>query len=328
MDWNLSNSIRNWVMATTGLGPGVGDIHYLVANDSAYYAWLRDDLHQSDSKIHHSFADGEDALTASRNDCLLVYPGTYTVTAQTVWDKNLTHLIGMAGPRSRGAMGGTLINCVTTTVANVVELEGNNCQFHNVQLRNVAANAGNLAALKLTDGVNFYAKGCHFSGQGAATQVATAGNCAVWFYTDSGGKPWGATFVDCKIGDAGEVVRTAGSPLFFSGGSALTPKYIEFHNCVIEGWTQTASVATVDLSANYCIDRYLLFKDTLFYNYYVNNAGTATEVFDNGCGTTFNALLFNCMQQGHAAWNTTGLNYFYGNSATPSATGGLATALT
>lgn len=315
-------------------GPGCGEIFYLVgtkADSDIYYKHLKNNG-MDDSKIFATLATAYTACTSGRGDVIVAMPATYTVTASLTWDKDNTHLVGAGGPLSRGAMSGTtgdvLFNSTTITVASIIDVTADHVQFHNIQLRNAGANASCLTALKLSAGRSFYAEGCQFVGHAAATQVATAATSSLWFYSASTLRPWGAYFKDCKIGDAGEVVRTAGSVIYFSGTTAYTPKYITFDHCVIEGWCQTASVATVDFSANYCIDRYVLFDNCLFYNYYVNNAGTATEVFDNGCGTTFNVLLKDCMQQGHAAWNTTGLNYFYGNSAAAGATGGLATALT
>lgn len=317
-----------WLGNTLGLPPGMGDVFFVAPADSAYNTWFKKmgvDNHHLLTTPALAYA----ATTAARNDIVAVAPGTYAVTANLAWAKDNTHLVGLAGPNSRGGMGtGVCINTSTAAVDSVIEVTGDNVQFHNVQTRNVGAANTNLSSLKLSTGVNFYAEGCHFSAQGAATQVDTATACALWFYTATAGKPWGARFKNCKIGDAGELVRTAGPVVYFSGGAAGTAKYIEFIDCVIEGWCETAGIPAVEFAANYCIDRYVLFKNTLFFNYYVNNAANLTEVFKNGCGTTFSCLLFNCMYKGYAACNTTGLNYFWGDAALPAATGGLACALT
>ena len=335
---NFPNGISSYGVPIYGaggiFGPGCGDIHYLVGSRSVsdtYYNMLKN-KGVSDSQIYVTLATAYAACTDNQGDVVVAFPATYTVTATLVWAKDNTHLYGTGGPLTRGAMCGTtgdvLFNTTTITQANIVEVTGDHVQFHNVQFRNAGANAACLTALKLSAGRSFYAEGCHFVGHAAATQVATAATSSVWFYSTGTTRPWGAYFKNCKIGDAGEVVRTAGSPIYFSGTTGSTAKYITFEDCVIEGWCETASVGTVDISANYTIDRYLLFKNCMFYNYYVNNASTATEVFDNGCGTTFNCILWDSIQMGHAAWNTTGLNYFYGNAAAAGATGGTITALT
>jgi len=313
------------------LGIGCGNVYYTATTKTSsnlYYAKLIENGVE-DSKIFTTLATAYAATTGDQNDVIVATPGTYTETASIAWAKNNTHLIGTAGPLSRGGMGtGVCFNCATVAIESVVDVQGSNCQFYDIQLRNVAANAGNLCALKVSDGVNFYAQGCHFNGQGAATQVATAGACALWLYTDSGGKPWGATFKDCKIGDAGEIVRTAGPIIYFSGGAAGTAKYVSFIDCVIEGWSETAATPAVEFNENYCIDRYVLFKNSVFYNYYVNNAANLTQVFDNDCGTTFKVLLKNTSQTGWAAWNSDGLQYIYTDVAAAGATGGLMTATT
>ena len=91
MDWNLSNSIRGWVM-TQGI-LGVGDIRYVCKENSQHYSWLRDDLRQDGSNIHFAIDEAIEAMTSDRNDCLLIYPGTY---AESVSLANLNgkHILG------------------------------------------------------------------------------------------------------------------------------------------------------------------------------------------------------------------------------------------
>ena len=325
---SLSRDLR--VLGSQAIGPGIGNLFYLVTNKTTdvYYNLLLKRRVPED-QIFTTLASAEDAMTSGRNDTLFVYPGTHTVTASLTWDKNNTHLVGCGGPLSRGGMGsGVYINCETAAVAQVIDVQGSNVEFHNVQLRNVAANAGNLCGLKVSSGVNFYASRCQFSGQGAATQVATAGTCALWLYTASTGKPWGATFENCKIGDAGELVRTVGAVIYFSGTAGGTAKYVDFVDCVIEGWSQTAANPAVHFAANYCIDRWVRFKNCEFFNYYVNNVANLTQVFDNDCGTTFKVMLHNTCQTGYTAWNSDGLQYIFTDSPAAGATGGLMTATT
>jgi hypothetical protein len=323
---NLDPSLVGWLMNTLGLGPGIGDVHHVAGADTAYYSWLRDDLKVDPAHIHYSVAAGEDALTASRNDVLLVHPDTYTVTASLTWDKHMTHLVGLGGPLSRGAMGnGCLMNCETTGVGQLIDVQGHNCQFHNINLRNDYASANNLSALKLSTGRNFFGKNLHLVGQCAATQVATAAACALWFYSSGSARPWGAKFQDCKIGDAGEIVRTAGGPIYFSGTTAYTLKDVEFENCRIVGWAETVTCPAVTFAANYCADRYILFKDTLFFNYWTNNEDSCNQVFSNSCGTTLYIVLMNSTAVGYDAWDDSGFDRTYGAMPVTAANCGIGT---
>ena len=94
---NLSASLLNWLMSTLQLGPGIGDVHYLVEDASNFHVKLVESKIDN-SHIHHSLEAGEDALVTNRNDVLLAFPGTYTETAKTTWDKSSTHLLGLGGP--------------------------------------------------------------------------------------------------------------------------------------------------------------------------------------------------------------------------------------
>jgi len=322
----LDPAVLGWLMGTLGVGPGIGEVHFLAGIDTVYESWLRDDMRVNPSLIHHTLAAGEDALTAGRNDVLLVYPDTYTVTASLTWDKAMTHMVGMGGPLSRGAMGvGCLFNLETTSINQVIDVQGHNVQFHNFQVRNDYAHGDNLCGLKLSTGRNFFGKNLHIVGECATTQINEDDNCALWLYSTGSARPWGAKFVDCKIGDAGEVVRTKGGPIYFSGTTGSTLKDVEFENCRIVGWSETAANPLVTLAASYCIDRYLLFKDCLFYNYSVNNVNNLNEVFQDNCGTTHHICLMNCLAVGVDAWTDASLDYVFGAMPVEAANCGIGT---
>lgn len=96
MDWNLSRQLRAWIMSQ-GI-PGVADVRYVCKEDSQHYSWLRDDLREDGSKIHHSINEALDATVKNRNDVVLVYPGDYAESITE--DLSGRHLLGM------GAMPG------------------------------------------------------------------------------------------------------------------------------------------------------------------------------------------------------------------------------
>src|SRR3989304_10385005 len=98
---NLSASLRIWLMSTLQLGPGIGDVFYLVVSGSAYHVWLLNQRISGDH-IFTTLAAAYAAMTNRRNDVLLVYPGTYTVTASLTWANDFCHMIGLGGPNQRG----------------------------------------------------------------------------------------------------------------------------------------------------------------------------------------------------------------------------------
>jgi hypothetical protein len=91
----MDRALRQWLMSTIGLGPGIGEVHYACKANSAYYAWLRDDLREEPAYIHYTIADALANTTASRNDVVVILPGTYAESV-AVASLNSTHLIGFS----------------------------------------------------------------------------------------------------------------------------------------------------------------------------------------------------------------------------------------
>jgi len=295
-----------------GLG---GDSFFVTAADSStnkYREWAREYL--PNDKLYTTIAAAEDACVSGRGDTVYVFPGTYTVSASLTWDKHNTNLVGLGGPLSRGGMGkGVYVNCATANVAQLIDVQGDNVQFYNINLRNAADDADNVAALKVSLGESFYAVGCHFVGQaGGSTQANADAACSLWLYTSSSGKPWGAYFKNCRIGSASEQALTGGQVILFSGSTALTAKYITFEDCTVESYSDTAGVCAVHIDANYSNDRYTLFKDTLFYNFSTNHTQALTEVIDDDSGTTHETILMgSTCAMGFSSWDNAGIGYTY-----------------
>jgi len=299
--------------STQGL---TGDAFYVTAADSTtnkFRTWAED--HLPHDKLFTTIQAAEDRCVAGRNDTVYVFPGTYTVTSSLSWDKANTHLVGLAGPLSRGGVGnGVYVNCVTTAIASVIDIKGDNCMMYNVHLRNAGAAATNLCALKVSNGENFYAEGCQFTGMAATTQVAAATGCSLWLHsTDNSNKPWGATFKDCRIGSASETVRTAGFVILITGAIAYAPKYLKFDGCTIESYCHGVTCPAVHIDAHAVADRYIIWKDCLFYNFYINRVDNLNQVFYNvDAGKSLNMMMLNSMAFGYDSWDDSGLNNTWG----------------
>ena len=61
---NLDPSLVNWIMNETGLGPGIGEIHYVAAATSAYHDRLHNEMNVPAENIHTTIAAG----TAAHNN--------------------------------------------------------------------------------------------------------------------------------------------------------------------------------------------------------------------------------------------------------------------
>ena len=112
-------------------------------------------------------------------------------------------------------------------------------------------------------------------------------------------------------------------------GSGNASMCYEFKDCFISGWTETAGVSIVYQTGNWACDRYVLWQDCTFYNFYTNLGGILTAgVFNDTCGTThMNLLTGRTCQYG---WNVWGNNdgYCFGGMPQANAAGGKMLTLT
>ena len=73
---NLDPSLVQWIMTVTGLGPGIGELHWVAPVDSAtsqYRAQLESWGVGIDHKIHTTVAGAFAKAVAYRNDVILKY---------------------------------------------------------------------------------------------------------------------------------------------------------------------------------------------------------------------------------------------------------------
>lgn len=294
----LDPAVLAWLMGTLQIGPGIGDVHFVVKEASAYYSWLRDDLKMPAAKIHHTVTAGEDALTASRNDVLCVYPGAYDETAEIAWDKANTHLVGLGGPNVGGDWSepNVVIYSDGTSVASVITVTGQNCQFHNAVVSNYGNNAACLTAFTL----NKY--GCVFKNM-AFQGVMTAGVddvvAAASLYI--GGNAHYPIFENCIIGqDVWDEREGANSgQLRFTG--TTQPNGGVFRNCRFLSRSNTVTVAMVALPANGACGRSWVFDNCHFCNLHTSFTNL-NQVFylNDSAGQVI--TLKDCCAQGFDEW--------------------------
>lgn len=322
----LDPAVLGWLMGTLGVGPGIGEVHFLVKADSAYYSWLRDDMRVNPSLIHYTLAEGEDELTASRNDCLLVYPGAYDETARVAWDKSFTHLVGLGGPVVGSDYTEPIINIYSDTaaLAEIIDITGNGVQFHNLHVSNVGNDAGSLAALTL-DGYSCRFKNCAFSNMmtagsdgivaAAAVYIAQLGAHCFWENCIFGQDEW-----DERTGVNSGVLR------FTNTSSSGGPKGGTFRKCIFRSRSDTAGVAMIALPANHCIGRNWLLDNCHFANFSVNWAANLNQAIYDNCGTTFSLMLHHCTAIGIDEWQDAnrGNNYIGADMPIVGLGGGLA----
>lgn len=326
---NLHGSLIQWIMSVTGLGPGVGKIVYLVpdvSSTSQFRSQLRNNLGVSDADIYDSLPNAYSAIEGYRNDVIIAFPGTYTQTAKVEWAKHSTHLIGVGSPNQRipataGTSGNVYFPCVTA-MTELFLISGHHCQFQN--LSTYLSTATGIADVRV-QGRNAYLKNMFMKSGQDGTQIASA-VLGYGLYTDGGAAGYcnGLTVEGCHIGDPRNTVRTAGGMIYMVGNSVGNAAMCyEFKDNIIAGWSETAGVSAVYQSGNYSTDRYVLWEDCTFYNFYTNLGAILTAgVFNDTSGTThMNLLTGRTCQYG---WNVWGNNdgYCFGGMPQADAAGG------
>jgi len=325
---NLDPSLVQWIMTTTGIGPGIGAIKYLVpaqSSTSQYREWLNG-MGVLESDMFTDMPTAYAALEAYRNDVLLVFPGTYTQTAKITWAKDSTHLVGVGSPNQRipataGTSGNVYFPCATA-MTELFLITGHHCVLANFST--YLSTATGVADIRVQGRVNTLKNIFMKSGQDA-TQIASAVLGYGLYCDGSSGNYCNALTVEgCHIGDPRNTTRTAGGMILMAGdGTNSGGHCIEFKDCVIAGWTETAGVSAVYQSGAKPIDRYTLWQDCTFYNFYTNLGGILTAgVFnDTVGGTHMNLLTGRTCQYGWNVWGNND-NYMFGQMPIPAVNGG------
>ena len=304
---NLDPSLIQWIMTQTGLGPGIGELHW-AAKPASSTSQFRTQLQrwgvEQNYKIHTTIAAAEAKMVAGRNDVLLVMPGEYQV--KQAWTKDFTHMIGMCGPMSSGVK----IQTFTSTDPYAFSNTGDHCQFINMRMENWGAGSTAVAGVKEQGERNRWI-GCVIIGQIRSQQSQNANCCSLMFVTNVANAGRESLFEDCIIGDTGGETRTVsnGTILFgLTGGGAC--KDMIFRRCKILSRAEDNDPCAVKIVTSNCLDRMLLFDDCVFYNYSVNHGTLPDYVIRDACSTTHDIILKNTVHHGYDAWTNNATHCF------------------
>jgi len=224
---------------------------------------------------------------ADRHDTVVILSSgsSITISDQLSWAKDLTHLVGIAAPTPNSRAR------ITSTSVNPIALTADGCIFANFR---VFQNSSNIASQAITiDGSRNYFFNVDLQGQAHATAAASsiAGSLHI-----NGGEE--NRFERCTFG-LDTVVKTAGSVLSFDGGAARN----EFIKCVFKSACETVGVAHVNFDDVSACDRYTLFEQCRFINFWTNHTDKLTEVFDIPSGmATCDFILDQCSAIGFDEW--------------------------
>jgi len=313
-----------------GLGLGIGEYFFLVNNKTTdlYYQTLVNSRVRDD-RIFTTLAAAYAATTANRGDVVCAFPGAYTPSASLTWSNSQTHLVGLGGLNQRsapaaGTTGMVRFYCSTTSVTQIINVTGDYVTFSGFQMRNTYDSANNVCDLKI-GGRNFTGKHLALRGGGGASQINA--HAGIPLYLDGTGYANCAKFIECDIGDPFGTARTAGECIYIVGTGGQVAD-VEFKGCRIMTTSETAAVSAVVAAAGASLDRYMLFEDTLFYNFSVNLASILTQtITDNVATTNMFLLTGKTAQYGWGKWANAGTHVF-GGIAVPYTTGGTMVTMT
>ena len=289
MKSSLDPSLIAWIANEAGLGPGIGEVHHCVDVDSAYYSWLRDDLKESSHLIHFDPIIGHSELTPSRNDVLLVHPGTYTIGETLTWSKAQTHMLGVGNPTWRQGGKTRIISTVEAATATVDVTGTGVFMGGGLNISQNGAFTACVTALRLSS-TYFAAKKLDLRGDLQATIATTAGTSSLEFASGSN-LGFASTFEDCNIGTSSGNARGAVKKGVIHFATAnVGPGYVEFKKCRILSRSSSTTPTMVFGSIVLAYDRYTLFEDCLFYNFSAAQAHDLLSAFyvtnvSSGSGT-------------------------------------------
>lgn len=252
-------------------------------------------------------------LCTANNDDVVMLQGTIRLTATLTWNKNRTHLIGLA----EGSYGTALITVVNAAATSgafspLVNVTATGCVFQNISALSGIAQAAAQVCWAEAGGTNTY-NNCNFSQVGHATAAAHAGNRALTLASQN------STFLNCVIGgDA--IVRATGTnssmETLAGSGSSI------FRGCTFPMWSSVAA-STFVLALTASCSGYVLFDDCQFINDINNAGGTAlTQAFSVSAtaGASF-ILTPLSVVAGATILNTGSTGTIYVSSAAAAATG-------
>lgn len=223
----------------------------LAKADTNTYSWWYPRWKRN--KFFTQVSKAEDACTTKQNDTILVTPESHVwygeadvATAALTWDKQNTHMIGMA-PFTKGGGMRSRFGHSGSAMANFMTVSGSNNMFANLYWMHGSATgaAADVNMITVSGHRNVF-RGCHFSGPNDTTQSASANYTG---FTLSGTASHNY-FKDCTFGGFNAVKRGANAQLtisstgqgnvfedclFICGAAASTTEFIDYSSAAGTG---------------------------------------------------------------------------------------------
>jgi len=251
-----------------------------------------------------SIETAEGKCTANQHDAVIYKAGSSgnTLQAALTWDKNYTHLIGIAAP-TRTAQRARIFQLSTLTGASpLLNITATGCVFANFYIFQGVADATSLINVQVTGGRNYF-ENVHFAGGGHATQAVDGGASLKLNGAEEN------TFVGCTIGVDTIDAATGMSGILWDGEAHRN----EFYDCKIRMRAGNAGANFMEIVDSTGIDRDNIFQDCLFINNHTGNAMTSGFVAPAGMGAPRRIFFKDCMVYGSTKLDANDRDVFFGN---------------
>jgi hypothetical protein len=306
MRWQTTEQYYRNFLAQQLKIPVVGKVFFVAPVNTQYDSWLRREMDVPAELMFTGPANAFSAMTADRNDVVLVAPGTYAVTASLDWSKAHTHMVGLGGPNNGSDYGdgvGSIIYTTTAAVAQVLNLTGSGCNFHNVGFDNNGVDATSYAAV-LLNGLGAWFKNCSILGNMNTTQSASANCCSLRI---AGGNGMYPQLDDCIIGSDvwGARTGTHNAQILFNGTGQ--PNGGIFRRCRICSNGNTAAINMVSFPSVHGIGVGWTFEDCGFLHTTHLTGAQGTSIssafyFNTGYDKDVEVILRRCYASNITEW--------------------------
>jgi hypothetical protein len=261
----------------------------------------------------------EAKTVANQHDVVFYIAGSSgnNLAAALTWDKNYTHLIGIAAP-TRVAQRARIFQTSTLTGASpLLNITATGCIFKDFYIFQGVADATSLIDVQVTGGRNYF-ENVHFAGGGHATQAVNGGASLKITGEEN-------TFVNCTIGVDTIEAATGMTAITFDGSAHRNT----FENCLIQLYIGNAGAILVELIDSTSVDRWTNFNNCTFFSNSTNKATTMSSAFVIPAGHTTTATIFlrDCMGLGFTDWDADNRGIVYLNNGTETAGGNAGFAL-
>lgn len=268
--------------------------------------------------------------TTGQNDTVVLLAAGNSSSATTdyqsatlTWAKDNTHLVGlgadsMISQRSRIAQLST-----ATGVTSLLSVTGNACKFKNLAFYHGVADATSIGPAIIVSGDRNVFENVHIAGMGADLMVGAGGTSLKLTGSEN-------IFKHCDIGlDTIARDNSAEGELWLDSGATRNI----FEDCLFSAFIDHIDYEHVVFQDAVAIDRYVWFKNCLFYSVSANNATPQVQIFEFKASLTQGHVILTgsgyATDDTNTVWVTTGEGSIRNTAPTSStqAVGGLGTVL-